>query len=650
MRVDRFRCAERVGHYSLRLGIGARNPHVERHGRTGQPVAQMDDALDRHRPVSAGIVGRALQQRLQRRLELVDGVDVQQRVHRVARPLDRRSALDDEFLVDEVLQREQVASFGDGVVAVHLEFVRSGVDVEVERALAAALDRAARCRVDDQLEVEVRPDVECHGDLHASARSAFALAPPFEHQLLARQIARRVGIRRLDEGDEVGVRDIRLARERQNERGVVVGRGRDVELHAPLVARDGRQARGEDAAVEEFVVLLGRIEHQHLLRSDPHVVGDVREVLQAEVEVESAPVAQRVENRDVFRPEPVVAHLQHGARHRVGHPREVYGGRKSCHVDTAREFGVAVFALQGQPHVGAPFRVGDDAREHRVDQPHVEAVDADRGVVAHLLRGVEAADERRFGRAVGQGDARPVAAEVPARFESQGRHRDPVDPHAVHQDVGRDLAGPEGRLDRGRTVRIALDVVAYAVGDLREGGQVEVAQMQREGVFAVARGDAVDREALLAVHHMEVADGDLRRIDPDAAGEDLPGHVAAGDVRREDVQIDRAACRACVGYGGGPDAEQPRAFAQRVRESRRQLQLSLPGASRDREARQVEHARIKVLGRGVDGQRIAVVDGVDAQPRDEHPLAFDILRRHLHRQLVAHGVEHQLQRRTVGDL
>jgi len=87
---------------------------------------------------------RALQGGLQRRLDLVHGVDVEHRVHRRPGPLDRRTALDGEAFVDDLLERQHETALRDRIVAVHLENIGLGVDLEVQRARAAPLDRVAR--------------------------------------------------------------------------------------------------------------------------------------------------------------------------------------------------------------------------------------------------------------------------------------------------------------------------------------------------------------------------------------------------------------------------------------------------------------------------------------------------------------------------
>ena len=103
--------------------------------RNTRQLLEVDDALDGHRAVGRHVFGRALQQRLQRGFQLIDGVDIEHGVHRRTGPLDRRAVFDNELLVDDVLEREKEASLGDGIVAVHLEDVRAGVDLQVERSV-----------------------------------------------------------------------------------------------------------------------------------------------------------------------------------------------------------------------------------------------------------------------------------------------------------------------------------------------------------------------------------------------------------------------------------------------------------------------------------------------------------------------------------
>ena len=414
--------------------------HVEGDGRVGKPLAEVDDALHGHRTVGREVVGRTLQQGLQRRLELVDGVDVEHGVHRRARPLDRGAVLDDEPLVDDVLQREEEAPFGDGIVAVHLEDVGTGVDLQVERTVAARPERIAR---DGEFDLDARLHVQRQRDIHLAAGVGLLLPLAFEHHLLAGEVVDRIDPGRFPEGHEVGARYIGLAGQRHEERRTVVGRGGDIHLHEPLVARNTGGARGVDTAVERVVVLRGGVEHHHLSGCDAYVVGDVREVLQAQVDVEAPLVALGVEYRDVRSPEAVALDAQHRPGHGVGHLCEIDARRQPRDADFAREVGLAALPLEHQVGGGVPPGIGNDAREDRVEQPHVEAVDVQTGIVAHLRRGVEAPHQRIALMTVGDGNARTVAQEIPARGEAQRRCGYVVDLKAVEQDVGRDLARME---------------------------------------------------------------------------------------------------------------------------------------------------------------------------------------------------------------
>ncbi len=87
--------------------------------------------------------------------------------------------------------------------------------------------------------------------------------------------------------------------------------------------------------------------------------------------------------------------------------------------------------------------------------------------------------------------------------------------------------------------------------------------------------------------------------------------MAAGDVRRKDAQIHDAAVGAVFVHHVRLHAQQSGYLAQRIVETRRELHAPLLGAARQREARQVQHPCIEVLGRGVDRERVAPVGGVD---------------------------------------
>ena len=103
---------EHAGHRSLHFYICNGHDHAEIQLRVAQTTADMDLTIDRHRtvrnPGTALVVvrrgGYSVQQRLQRRFELIDGIDVEPRIDRLARPLNHRTALDDEFLRNDILQ------------------------------------------------------------------------------------------------------------------------------------------------------------------------------------------------------------------------------------------------------------------------------------------------------------------------------------------------------------------------------------------------------------------------------------------------------------------------------------------------------------------------------------------------------------------
>ena len=607
----------------------------------------MDDALDGNRAAAPEVVGRALQKRLQRRLELVHGVDVQQGVHRRSGPLDRGAVLDGEPLADDILQRELEAPFGQRVVTVDFEDVRTGVDLQVQRPLAAGLQRIARQR---QLDVRIGPHVERQGDVHPAGGGLFLAVAAFEGQLAARHGVERVPPLGPLENHEVGVGDVRLARQRQEEVRIVVRRGRDVHVHHPLAARDAGVAGGVDPAVEGVVVGLGRIEHEHPLRRHAHVEGDVRQVRQIEVQIEPPAVALRVENRNAGGPEAVVADRHRRLRHRIGNLRVIDRRAEVPDTHLAPEVGLPALALQHQIGPGAPRRRGDHPREQRVEQRHVEAVGRQTGVIARPVGRIEPPHERIAPKTVGDGHPRPVAREVPARSETQRRRRNVIDPHAVEEDVGRDLGAAQHRFHRRRAVRAPFDRVAHAFGDLREGRKVEVAQREGHRIGAAARSHAVDEQLLLVVHHEEAVDRHVRRVDADPVREDLPRFLPPRDVRRKDAQTDHAAEVALLAQNARADADQSRDLAHGVREARRKLYAPLLRTARHREVRQVQHPGVEVLGRGIDRERIAAVRSIDTEACGQHPAAFDVFGRRLEREPVARRVEEQSQRRAVGDL
>ena len=323
----------------------------------------MDHALHRNRTVPAEVLRRPLQQRLQRRLHLVHRVDIQQGVHRRSRPLDRRTALDREAFVDDLLQREQEGSLLDRIVAVDHEDVVARVDLQVQRPGTATADRIAR---HIELHLHVGTDIQRHVDGHPVADRGLRTPAPLEREFPPRHVIQRIGLLRLHEDHEIGIRDVRLARQRHHEARIPVRRGRNLHLHGPLAARNARHARGINLAVEEVVVLRRRMQHEHLLRYHVHVVGDVRQVLQVQVQIEATPVALRVEDRNVGGLETVVPHDKRRFGHRVAHARVVDRRAQVPHPDRPPEIRRTTLTLQDEIRRSNAPRRGDHARKQRV--------------------------------------------------------------------------------------------------------------------------------------------------------------------------------------------------------------------------------------------------------------------------------------------
>ncbi len=436
-------------------------------------------------------------------------------------PLDRRAVFDSEALVDDLLQREEEAPLRDRIVAVHFEDVGTGVDLQVERTVAARPERIAR---DGELDLDARPYVQRQRNVHPAPGIGFLAVlaferssscgrgcPPYRPARASPLKVTKSAYEMLDLLDS-GITNDEL----------VVGGGGDVHIDCALVARNARRARSVDLAVEEIVVLRRGVEHQHLLRGHAHVIGDIGKVLEAHVEIEPAPVASGVEDRNVRRAEAVVLHVQNGFGHRVGH---------LCKIDFRRESRDVNPSRRGRhPGAGpaAPVRpkralgLGNTPKASGRAAPYRGCRYPAGRSSAPGRRGVDPNDKRIALVTVGDRHSGAAAGEVPARGEAQRRSRNVVDLQTVEQDVGGDFARA-ARLHRRGTVGAPLDVIPHAFGDLREGREVEIVQRERHRILAAARGDAVEQQFLLAVHHVELVDHDLRGVKQDFAGVNLPG-------------------------------------------------------------------------------------------------------------------------------
>ena len=244
----------------------------------------MDEALDRHgtRRRFIALRQRALQQWLQRGLETIYCIYIEHSVERLTGPLYRRARLNIEPLVYHILECEEVATLLDGIVAIHLEDIGLRVDTQVEQALASALDDISYGRVDNELHLGIRLHIEGHRNIHRATTRSATLLPILKEDLLAHEVRCRVHALRC-EGYKVGTLDVALVGQRHKELRVVVTACHKVHLYTRLVTSYRACARGKYGTVEHRVVVLGGVEHLHIIHPQAYIILDVRQVFEREV-------------------------------------------------------------------------------------------------------------------------------------------------------------------------------------------------------------------------------------------------------------------------------------------------------------------------------------------------------------------------------
>ena len=416
------------------------------------------------------------QKGLQGGFELINGIDVEPRIDRFAGPLDHRTALNDELLVDDILQGKEVTAFGERVVAVHLENTVTGIDMQVEHTVAATFQGIADSRVDHQLESRVILHIEGHRNIHRTACGLLFTPLLLEKQLLAHQIVGRIDLFGSNERNEIGRLHIRLSRKRHIKFGIALGSSHDVHLHTALAACDRRRTRSENPAVEQVVILRSGIEYHQLFRQYFHRIGDIGQMFQIEVDREKALVLLRIVQRHAFGGQMVVPNFDHGPGHRISHLREVHRRGEITHGDLSGKSRLLAAAAQGDIDVGIAARLLDHPLQQRIERREFYRIEGSPGIITLLRRGVKAPDEGIEIFPLLHQNTRTVLYEIPPGAQPDRRNGEIVDRNTVHDDIGLHLTRPEYRFHRRRAIGTTVHTVAHRGGELRERRQLEIMQ------------------------------------------------------------------------------------------------------------------------------------------------------------------------------
>ena len=241
----------------------------------------------------------------------------------------------------------------------------------------------------------------------------------------------------MHEGNKLGIRDGRLIGKGHEEEGVILCAGGNIHLDGTLITCNTRRTAGIETTIEEVIIRLGGIEHQHPLGRHTHLISDVREVLQIQIQRKSATVTLGIEDGNIFGRKAVIMHRNLTTRHRVGHLREIDLRLHIRHLNTSREVGIAPLALQHQISLGTPLCIRDDTRQDGVKQCHRQTIDHQMGVIAILLGRIETTQQRIPTLGIHHRESCSPASKIPTRSEAQGRCNKAIGCQRVNRHIGR---------------------------------------------------------------------------------------------------------------------------------------------------------------------------------------------------------------------
>ena len=263
-----------------RLGgrIEVRNFDAEGDARIPEFLGDADPAFH----VAAGVDGRRVcDERADRCLGPVEGLDVEVAFHDVPAELDRTAVLDGEIPLGDVQGGEMVDTVGQGVVAVDGEEGSAGPDYHVDVAVAMSAQRVPGFLVDldESGDGGVRPDMDPDCQFITLFPFGFDVVP---HQVIRVDVDKPVGFL---EGQQVG--RVRVAGTVQRDMEFPFFRriGVHVEQDGVERAGDRHASRTEDIAVESLPGAFRQVQGFHFVDVNAQVQGHVLEM----VPVDAAP-------------------------------------------------------------------------------------------------------------------------------------------------------------------------------------------------------------------------------------------------------------------------------------------------------------------------------------------------------------------------
>ena len=504
----------------------------------GELAGEVEQAVDLGGVLREGGVGREVFQG--RRVDGVDGLQVDVAVLGSSAEGDAAAGLEEEVLADDFLEAELVKPVVEGVGAVELELALVVVAcLEVAAALRAGV--VARQGVHDDLDGGVGGDVQLGVDVDVGRAFVLLLVGLFGHGVaegVGDGVVLPLGVGSLvDEGDELVAGYFFGRPEVVDEGGVLAGAQVGVHVQAAVVALQGGDAGAVDAAVDEGILALGCVVEQHVVGVEGEAVAQVAQVVVREGAFHLSGVSVLVGHA-------CLTEFDGAGEQTDGVELQVVGGVEYTDVDAGVAGGFAFEIQVGEGSVqayvarDASRQVAEHARGVHVEELQVGAIGGDVEVQPRLGWG-DPTLHRGAGMAGGVADV-GVEMDVALLGVPQSANL-----HVAHVAVVEgEVADAEVGVERGALHRLRHDCLSAGepaevdgmeLDDVEDVLQADVIEVDTDGVVLVFCQLAVDVDVLRPVFKAEVVDDDPSGVDVDDRRAECPGGVVDDDVRGENL-------------------------------------------------------------------------------------------------------------------
>ena len=193
------------------------------------------------------------------------------------------------------MQRKEVATLGDGIVAIHIEDICARHDAHIERTITASLDDIAHRGVDNQLHLGAGRSRNLHIYRHTALRCLCTTCTALEGHLLTHEVVRRINLHtRTLEDHKVCRCGVALTRQRHIEVRIALRRAHNIEVCTLLIARNSYRTRSIYLTIEEVILLCCGIHCEHITWHEAYIVCDVRKVLKADIHRHQTAIILRI--------------------------------------------------------------------------------------------------------------------------------------------------------------------------------------------------------------------------------------------------------------------------------------------------------------------------------------------------------------------